>query len=569
MSARRRQAIPTALLLLLLIPATIVAGVIVPPLGLLLFLLSPLLVPLILVAMLVSLAIEVGTGRVARAWLVLPALWFGGYAALYGFGVHKVHAISSRLDAENAKRSVAFDPATQALEMGEGVDNSALRQFMTAFDVAVIYQQIGAHTDDPRYLATRVADAELCGSVVKNILLYSKMEIAASHPRDDSLCFVTRPEKPDRPLTRISRTWTPSHDLGVKGFVGRITISSQAAQAELELELANVAPISPFPFLLFDPFSQDAGFFLLPQGRQRKYGLLGERDEFALVARTLGLARRAPGVAPTPTAPPLPIEDEWRRAQAVDLESKFDAFLTTPGKRLDRDAVEKLRRRPELIAAHASALVDAALTTLGRSQNAIENQVESENQVERERQFQAYRLVAELSDADFRPFAPRFLAALKASRAPGKTGYGLTSMAQHRVLARLGDLGAESVDSLVDAYFGGSGASFEALIGLCRAGAAAEEAMERIIRLLGNLPDLHELSPQRRRLLAIAALRLGRADLAEMIDEMARRNLASRGSTPEDPPPEAWSGDYARLAATVSPQSAPGACDVKKIKWHD
>lgn len=505
--------------------------------------------------MFVSLTVEVGEGRVARAWLILPGLWLSGYAALYGVGVHNVDVISSRLDAENAKRSVAFDPAKQALLMGEGVDADALPQFMTLFDVAVIYRQIGARNGDARYLATRVADAGQCDSVKQNTGLYSEMQISASFARDDGICFVTRPENPDRPLTRISQRWTQSPDCGVVGSVGRMAIVSDAAQAELEL--AMVAPISLFPFPVFNPFSPDAGFTFLPQLPLRTYGLSGERDAFALAARTLGLARRAPGVAPTPTAPPLPTEDEWRRAQTADLESKLDAFLTTPGKRLDRDTVEKLRRRPDMIAAHASAFVDIALRRSGPSQEEIE------------RQFHAYRLVAELSDADFRPFAPRFLAALNASRGPGESRFVLTSMAQHRVLARLGDLGAEAVDSLVDVYFDNSGAGFDALIGLCRAGAAAAESMERIMRLLGNLPDLHALSPQRRRLLAIAALRVGRPDLAQMVDEMARRNLASQQSTSEDPSPDSWSGDYAMFIATVSPQSAPGVCDVKKIKWHD
>ncbi|QLP97984.1 MAG: hypothetical protein HZY79_12225 [Rhodoblastus sp.] len=130
-------------------------------------------------------------------------------------------------------------------------------------------------------------------------------------------------------------------------------------------------------------------------------------------------------------------------------------------------------------------------------------------------------------------------------------------------------MGPDAIQFLVDVYFDNPKARFNALIGLCRAGAPAAGAMEDIIGRLADLPDLYETSPSRRRLLAIAALRVGRPDLAQTIDEMSRRNLTSSQTEFPDPAPEEWPGDYAKIVATVSKESAPAVCDVKMNKWYD
>jgi len=164
--------------------------------------------------------VEAGLRPGLRRWLMLPAIWFGGYLMLAGGD--RVLDIWARHRAEtaNASVSVPFDPNRQALViLGDrsnraDVDNRG-KWFAANTDVPVVYLPDKTFADTP-FAGMRLASDDFCignanaehGDLEAGIsedyfyALKRTEKIGLRH-RGPSACIWSAPEPIDRPTTTL------------------------------------------------------------------------------------------------------------------------------------------------------------------------------------------------------------------------------------------------------------------------------------------------------------------------------------------------------------------------------
>lgn len=127
----------------------------------------------------------------------------------------------------------------------------------------------------------------------------------------------------------------------------------------------------------------------------------------------------------------------------------------------------------------------------------------------------------------------------------------------YKLTQRIGELGAPAVPLLALQAFGvPSQADQNALVGLCRAGVAAQALVPQFADLL----DKERIGTANHRIAFIALMRMGKperalAALRGMVDDNAGRNIFTRQRTE----------DYEWWAANVHPASAAEVCDERRV----
>lgn len=405
---------------------------------------------------------------------------------------------------------------------------------------------------DPAYIATRAGHMEDCRAINKNDLYYLKFGVSAKIV--NALCLVSSPEAPDASIVTIFASTTESQYLGVTGDITSIDITAPGSTARLDIP--NVTNVLPFPV-----YNYTVERILFPPNFPlRKYGLDGAPDELALLARTLGLKPAPAHRPPAPTPPAILSAFESRKAWDEALGAQLDSFLRHDATVLDEDSIDAtvldeasiddLLANPELIAPRADALVDAAIA-------AMQGRQEGRWPIVR-------RLVVALPDAAFTRVGPRLLSSLN-SALPEALRTPSFKLENPPFLERLGDLGRSAIPILVAAYENEPPLADQAIVGLCRAGEEAADAVERIILSLGEAPGLPNVSRRRLLLLTAAAFRSGRADLGARIGGLVRgariHGVTQRANRLDD-----WARVYAKLAATAGPTSDKSVCFIGRVR---
>ncbi|MCQ0989387.1 hypothetical protein [Jiella marina] len=152
-----------------------------------------------------GLTFEASVGRVSRWWLVLPALWFGGYALLYGTERIIRQDLSDEIVAHNATLDIPFDPSAESLVF---LDERDLTWLVAHYDVPVAYYQakraVGA-----KHIATRRIGQSACKEIrsdetfeAAGIRVHWPYGRSRGQPLD--FCILKLPEDPDLPVLEVS-----------------------------------------------------------------------------------------------------------------------------------------------------------------------------------------------------------------------------------------------------------------------------------------------------------------------------------------------------------------------------
>lgn len=103
-------------------------------------------------------ALEGAAGRVPRGWLIMPIVWFGGYAAFAAFDYRALAQLRFEVAAANAPVRIPFDPDRQALVLERSGDVDG---FVTDHALPVIYA-LRAGNRGSRHQATRMVEKAVC-----------------------------------------------------------------------------------------------------------------------------------------------------------------------------------------------------------------------------------------------------------------------------------------------------------------------------------------------------------------------------------------------------------------------
>lgn len=253
-----------------------------------------------------GIAAEAATGLVARGWLILPVLWFGGYAGFAATDHWILWQLQREIAAANATVAIPFDPDVEALVLtqdereGWFVDNYAL---------PVIYTR-NAHYPGFGHLATRMVEQEVCAKVRSDPALRAAGIYAFGfHDRGKSawrgkfetrFCELRQPEDPRLPVVTVdvAEQKTAVRGLPVTQTTTTVTVPGGTRYV---LRGGGGAPLPWLPMPVLGCFlnSGAASWDCVAEFDRESFTSLQEtggpeRSDGVVLARALGLARVAP-----------------------------------------------------------------------------------------------------------------------------------------------------------------------------------------------------------------------------------------------------------------------------------
>lgn len=159
-------------------------------------------------ASMIGVAIEVAAKRVARAWLLLPLLFYGGYWVAVAADHLALRQLRIQFDEANEKVAVDFDPTRHALVFQNGDDGGWLTQ---NFALPVAY------AIDPNsvvgYRSKRLIEFSVCKDIgKKRAQSFHSVSTIGFYDRDTfgtptmekRFCSLSMPEKPKLPVVRVA-----------------------------------------------------------------------------------------------------------------------------------------------------------------------------------------------------------------------------------------------------------------------------------------------------------------------------------------------------------------------------
>ena len=511
----------------------------------------------------VSLAFEAGLGSISRVWLLVPAVWFGGYAIAAEMSTRAFDRLDAEVRAENALRSMPFDPSRADLVIAANADDlgGAAARLVANYRLPVVYTEHNRGRRTPRanelpsleaqFTAQRIAGADVCKRL-RSGSRYRAARASGSAVReganyrtavDTGLCSYSMPEAPSRAFVRVEAKGQRLASFMLSGKVVGITITAPDGE-HIALRSGQVAPLMRWPMPVMGcalnsgapSWQCSAGFM-----KQRPKGLGGSG---AWGAATIEVVARALGLEGSPA---VDRRDELAGADtsAVDglLErhegaalANLQRVLEDPTLRATVHDLAGLAERPELLAPRADAMLAAMSAAL----------VHGKGSSETARNLQ--RLIAALPAAVFSRVGEDVIRRLEDGRpqTAAKSRRPVRERIDGALATRLGDLGADALPLLERLAFEHRGESAAyAILGLCRMGAPAANLADRLAAHAGA--DGNTRSDVRAAAY-VTLVRWGRTDLAEALsgpeDASNRRNYARR-----------WPG--------LSPASGPQVCTLR------
>lgn len=170
---------------------------------------------LVNIAMLGTL-VEALTGRVARRWLVLPFVFYGGYYLVAVQDHLALFALAQQFGAANASVSVPFDALRQTIIFGGDTDDNEVMEAAKLTQNYGLPFAFSANANVPeQYLSHRLMDLAVCYKARENpAFAGASIQVRAVYDADDAptpradkrLCELSMPEKPLLSPVLLSRS---------------------------------------------------------------------------------------------------------------------------------------------------------------------------------------------------------------------------------------------------------------------------------------------------------------------------------------------------------------------------
>ena len=220
-----------------------------PYTGIFLMILGAMLWSVVLINLgFIGIGVEAITGRVSRAWLILPLLYFGTYYLAYYKDQAALAALRKSFVEHNAGKSLPFDQARQDLlfEKGKGDFHPSPFEFVRRFGVKRTYSSDGR----VHFMGNSEACALLRGNdVFRSAGIHSSgfyTDERVGRRRPTGFCSIYAPGKPELPTVRVrSDERTEKEGLAVRKQ--EVRIRDEASQAEVELWAGSASPLRAFP----------------------------------------------------------------------------------------------------------------------------------------------------------------------------------------------------------------------------------------------------------------------------------------------------------------------------------
>jgi hypothetical protein len=483
-----------------------------------------------------SLIPEVLFRRISPAWLLLPALWFGGYAGAVYLSEARVAALDAEVRTANSVVRVTFDAAQQSLVIRptDHVLSNAASTLVSSYRLPAAHtlQRDGGRWRhrasrlmvDPHCHAIR-ADRRYMVAGVHAQPIYDGN--AERHPRRASgICIVTMPEEPVLPTVLVEGKQEKHADFFTPYELTRLTISDASGNVLGQAVSGSANPLSQFPMPVIGCAlnSGAPSWDCMATFWRRNVGIGGEKKygqaAIEVLPRVLGLEassaieRRAEILA-TPEVSPETVVNR----SADEALATLDAVIADPTKRITYHDVSDLREDLPLFHDRIPAMITAISRALANGTRTYETA----------RVLQ--QLLAQLPGTDFVAIGAALLEVLNAEQVINDRTVADT------LATRLGELGSPALPVLDKLIFSTpKRPALGAIYGLCRVGSAAADRAEQlaVIASDGRRRD-HDAA------IFVTLRRMGREDLIARERAQGTRfskiskKLDERTITPESP----------------------------------
>ena len=398
----------------------------------------------------VGVAYEALARRVARAWLLMPLAFYGGYYAFVLSDHITLSMLGNEVAVSNAAARMAFDPQKAVVvaksKSGDVAVSSWLNWLVRNFNLPVFYTR---STDDPEAgLATRMIDAATCAKVRKSRSLVGagvrlfgfQDEIAGSSDTrsEKQFCMITQPERPTLPEYIVMRSAESERIGSLRVDFTVITVAAPDGHS-VQVRGGRTAPLRWFPMPVMGCFLNssspswecDAGFLRADGRPLNDAGAQGHSEALAL-ADALGLTPVSP--ENRRGADPAPLLAQAARTEADVLAAdiaELERIVADPTVKVDNAPFRVLGNRLDALTPRADAIM------LG-----LERAAKAPSKAEFNGRHLA-RLLSLLPRAPFEERGPRILALYA-----GADTYHWLWKAD-TLVNRLGDLGPEAIPLLV------------------------------------------------------------------------------------------------------------------------
>lgn len=481
---------------------------------------------------------EVLFRRISPAWLVLPLVWFGGYAGAAFLSHAKVAALDAEIRAANSAQRFPFDPAQQSLVISAANDytlSSVASSLVRDYRIPVAYTEQRSNKDAP-YRASRLMTDPACqtinrdrrnfaAGVQSNFISTGKNDGHRGKP--SGICLVTMPEAPSLPVVRIEGKREKHSDLIAPYELIRATIHdpSGTTLAQVSSGFANPLHWLPMPILGCALNSGSPSWDCMAMFWRTNVGIGGQKTYGHAVDEALPPALGLEKVSPFERRAEIEAASQGKVEAVVEQSANaalatLDAVISDPKKRIIIHDVNDLRENIALFADRVPAMVGAISRALDNGTPTYETA----------RVLQ--ELLAQLPPAEFAALGGRLLDVLRAQKVIDDR------TVSDALATRLGELGSPALPVLEKLVFPpAKRPALGAIYGLCRMGPAAASRAEDLVALAtdGRRRDIDSA-------IFVTLRRLGRDDLIERgrADgtgfSKVPKKLAERAITPESPP---------------------------------
>jgi hypothetical protein len=299
-----KRPVPVSLIFLL-VAAVWAALQAVPVVGLILmFVLAPFWSVLFINAAFVGTGVEAILGRVRRYWLMLPLLWFGGYACVAAGDHIAMASLGREFEQHNASVKIPFDPSEHALVFRGG--SSAATDMIDNYALPVAYDE-NANFKGASHIAYRLIDNAICreirdtratGDAGINVLWFhdTNGNGVTDSVFEKRFCNLQQPEDPAVPVYTVETQETKTSVGSLPVTLTTTTVTASDGRA-FTLKGGFASPLGWLPMpvvgcLQWTETKCDAAFW-----RNSPTSLIAKKFRFSpdpSLARALGLRHVAP-----------------------------------------------------------------------------------------------------------------------------------------------------------------------------------------------------------------------------------------------------------------------------------
>ncbi len=513
---------------------------------------------------------EAWDGRLPRATVVLPVLYFSIYAGLTIAGHRQLFQLRQEVARNNQAVHVAFDPKqndllveTKVVKGSTSPLGNVPEDLVEAYDIPVAYGDNG----NPRvasHVSYRVVAKKTCDAIGRGDPNVVSLAFQQNGAFNVNLRLLRQPEDPTKPVLTVAvKEAVETQDWVLPTKVSTIALTDASNQS-FTLKGGTAAPFTwlPAPVIgcaldsatpqwrCFAEFERDA---YEPLAGKNSLDL-GHNTNTAAIAAALGLiATPASGrISETATDPTVAqnLKSYQEKEHANELKRFHDLVtdLALPGWQFPY-----LLQHPELTAADAPAMVQAlqraeevtTSTRGGRPHNVLKYH---NNNI----RFVLSDMIVRLPEDAYAPLVPQLAEAARADAKNTESGVGWSLQSQAPAfIFRLGDAAPAGMADLfaatLQAEHAPRDAQTTAVLGLCRAGSEyAPKVKDDLLRLFASTSRYNGGSMYLHSALYVTLLRMGMKDAVVNDPTDGRRDRVFQ-----------W---YQDKFATVTPASPKEVC---------